>query len=83
MDNGNLELSVYTDQPCVQFYTAGFLGSGKFGDAPAFKGGVTPVKYGAFCLEAQTEPDCVSRGEAIYDVGVVYRQFTVYEILEK
>lgn len=80
VDNGNLELSVYTDQPCVQFYTAGFLGSGKFGDAPAFKGGVTPVKYGAFCLEAQTEPNCVNHGKAIYDSGEIYTQTTVYSI---
>ena len=80
VDNGILELSVYTDQPCVQFYTAGFLGSGKFGDAPAFKGGVTPVKFGAFCLEAQTEPNCVNHGEAIYDAGQIYTQTTVYSV---
>lgn len=80
VDNGDLELSVYTDQPCVQFYTAGFLGSGKFGDAPAFKGGVTPVRFGAFCLEAQTEPNCVNRGEAIYDAGQIYTQTTIYSV---
>lgn len=76
----NLRLSVYTDQPCVQFYTAGFLGSGKFGDAGKFRGGVTPVRYGAFCLEAQTEPNCVNHGEAIYDVGDIYTHTTVYSV---
>ncbi|MBO5315991.1 MAG: galactose mutarotase [Clostridia bacterium] len=80
VDNGNLELSVYTDQPCVQFYTAGFLGSGKFGDAPAFKGGVTPVKYGAFCLEAQTEPNCCNKGLCIYNAGEIYTQTTIYSV---
>ena len=80
IDNGNLELSLYTDQPCVQFYTAGFLGSGKFGDAPAFKGGVAPVRYGAFCLEAQTEPNCVNHGQAIYDAGQVYTHTTIYSV---
>lgn len=80
VDNGNLALSVYTDQPCMQFYTAGFLGSGKFGDAPAFKGGVVPVRFGAFCLETQTEPNCVNHGAAIYDAGQIYTQTTIYSI---
>ncbi len=80
VENGKIALSFYTDQPCAQFYTAGFLGGGTFGDAKAFKGGVKPVKFGAFCLEAQTEPNCVSRGEAIYDAGEVYRQTTVYSV---
>ena len=80
ISNGNLALSVYTDQPCMQFYTAGFLGSGKFGDAPAFKGDVTPVRYGAFCLEAQTEPNICNKGGAIYDAGQIYTQTTIYSV---
>ncbi len=78
--SGGLSLSAYTDQPCIQFYTAGFLGGGAFGDAGKFRGGVTPIKYGGFCLEAQTEPNCVNHGEAIYDAGEVYRQTTVYSV---
>ncbi len=78
--NGKLSLSAYTDQPCIQFYTAGFLGGGSFGDAGKFRGDITPIKYGGFCLEAQTEPNCVNHGEAIYDAGEAYRQTTVYSI---
>ncbi len=80
VSNGKLALSVYTDQPCIQFYTAGFLGGGDFGDAGKFRGGITPIKYGGFCLEAQTEPNCANHGEAIYDAGEVYRQTTVYSV---
>lgn len=69
----DLELEVWTDQPGVQFYTGNFLG-----DGPAFKGNVPPVKHGAFCLEAQTEPNCVNHGEAIYDAGEEYTHTTVY-----
>ncbi len=78
--NGRLSLSVYTDEPCMQFYTAGFLGGGTFGDAGNFRGAIKPIKYGGFCLEAQTEPNCVNHGEAIYDAGEIYRQTTVYSV---
>ena len=78
--SNGLELSFYTNQPCMQLYTGGFLGSGKFGDAGKFRGGVTPVRYGAFCLEAQTEPNCVNHGEAMYDAGEKYANIIVYEV---
>lgn len=67
------EMRMYTDQPGVQFYIANFLG-GK----PDFAGGVERVRHGAFCLEAQTEPDAPNRGECIYSAGECYRQTTVY-----
>ena len=70
-----LMLNVYTDQPGVQFYTGGYLSSG-----PNFRGDIKPIKHGAFCLEAQIEPNAVQHGVGIYDVGEVYRQTTVYEI---
>ena len=76
--NGSLTLNVYTDQPGLQFYTGNFL-SGK----PNFRGGVKRIKHGAFCLEAQTEPNCINHGTGFYDAGETYRQITVYEILEK
>ncbi len=80
VSNGRLALSVYTDQPCIQFYTAGFLHDGSFGEGGKFRGGITPVRFGAFCLEAQTEPNCVNQGKAIYDAGEIYRQTTVYSV---
>ena len=73
--NGELTLNVYTDQPGVQFYTGNFL----FGE-PNFRDDVKRIKHGAFCLEAQTEPNCINHGIGFYDVGEVYRQITVYEI---
>ena len=74
--NSKLILNVYTDQPGVQFYTGNFLG-GK----PDFRGGVKRIKHGAFCLEAQTEPNCINHGIGFYEPGEIYRQTTVYEIL--
>ena len=73
--NERLTLNVYTDQPGLQFYTGNFL----FGE-PNFRGNVKRIKYGAFCLEAQTEPNCINHGIGFYDAGEVYKQTTVYEI---
>lgn len=70
-----LSMSVYTDQPGVQFYTGNFLG-GK----PDFKGGVKRIKHGAFCLETQTEPNCISSGVGFYSEGDIYSHNTVYKI---
>lgn len=68
-----ITLSVYTDQPGIQFYIGNFLGG-----APDFKGGVKRIKHGAFCLETQTEPNCINKGEAIYERTQVYTHTTVY-----
>ncbi len=73
--NKRLTLNVYTEQPGVQFYTGNFL-SGK----PNFRGNTERIKHGAFCLEAQTEPNCINNGIGFYDAGEVYRQTTVYEV---
>lgn len=70
-----LAMTVLTDRPCIQFYIGNFLG-GK----PDFKGGVKRIRHGAFCLEAQTEPNCVNRGEGFYEAGEKYTQTTVYEV---
>ena len=72
-----LKMSVYTDQPGVQFYIGNFLGHG---ETPDFKGGVKQVQHGAFCLETQTEPNCINLGEGFYDVGDVYKHTAVYKI---
>lgn len=73
--NGKLTLNVYTDQPGLQFYTGNFLG-GK----PDFANGVERIKHGAFCLEAQTEPNCINHGVGFYEAGQEYTQITVYEV---
>ena len=73
--NENLVLNVYTDQPGVQFYTGNFLGG-----EPNFRGSVKRIKHGAFCLEAQTEPNCINHGIGFYEAGEIYKQITVYEV---
>ncbi len=70
-----LTLSAYTDCPGVQLYTGNFLG-----DGPCFFGNINQVRFGAFCLEAQTEPNSVKHGECIYDSNQIYTQNTVYKI---
>lgn len=71
-------LSVYSDMRDVQFYAGNFL-VGK----PDFAGKVERVLHGAFCLEAQTEPNAVNSGIGIYEAGEIYRQTTVYKLGRK
>ena len=71
-------LSVYSDMKDVQFYAGNFL-EGK----PDFAGNVKRVLHGAFCLEAQTEPNAVNSGIGIYEAGEVYRQTTAYKLGRK
>lgn len=73
-----ITMKVYTDQPGIQFYTGNFLGGN-----PSFKGGIARQKHGAFCLETQTEPNCINHGEAIYYPEKLYTHTTVYEFEEK
>lgn len=49
-------MEVYTDQPCVQFYSANFLNNEKF----PLKGGYPQSKQIAFCLETQRMPDSMN-----------------------
>ena len=73
--NEKLTLNVYTDQPGIQFYTGNFLGG-----EPNFRGGVKRLKHGAFCLETQTEPNCINHGIGFYDLGDIYEHTTIYEV---
>ncbi len=70
-----LVMQVFTDQKGVQVYTANFL----MGD-PKFSGGIERLKHGAICLETQTEPGAISRGEIFYDKEQVYKHRTVYSV---
>lgn len=72
---GNTCLSMYTNMRDLQFYS----GNNMTG-YPDFSGGVKRINHGAFCLEAQTEPNAVNSGQAIYDKGEIYRQTTVYKL---
>lgn len=73
-----LKMNVYTDTPGMQFYIGNFLGSGE-----PFHGGIKQIRHGAFCLEAQTEPNIINHGECFYNAGEVYRQVTAYQVLKK
>ena len=75
VDNGRLKMSVYTDQPCIQFYIAGGLGNWY-----DFKGGIKPISFGGICLETQIEPDAPNRGEGFYNAGEIYTHTAVYKV---
>ena len=73
-ENATLKLSVYSDQPGLQVYSGNGLGK------EIFKGGIQAIKYGAICLETQTEPDSANHGVGIYDAGKTYTHTCVYKI---
>lgn len=71
-------MSVYTNQPCVQFYTGNFLTNEKY----PFKGGYKQTPQTLFCLETEHMPDsinhdnftsCILRPEEKYDYTTEYR----------
>ena len=67
-------MRVYTDLPCLQFYTGGFIK-----DGTRLQDGAVIGESGAFCFEAQLEPGAPSRGEAVLRPGEAYDHVTVYE----
>lgn len=71
---GETHLSVYTDMPCIQFYTGNFIK-----DDTRLSGGVSMGKHGSFCLETQFEPNFQSKGENILRPGDIYDHTTVFE----
>lgn len=75
-------MEVYTDQPCVQFYSGNFL---KNADHP-FKGGYPQAVQNMFCLETQKMPDSVNHPsftDCTLDVGETYLHRTVYKFTTK
>lgn len=69
-------MSVYTDQPGVQFYSGNFLSH-----PHPFKGGFKQVKRAAFCLETQHAPDAPNHPEfesTVLKPGEKYDYTTVY-----
>ncbi len=71
-------MEVYTNQPCVQFYSGNFLKNEKY----PFKGGYRQVKQTLLCLETQKMPDsinhknftdCVLTPDKKYDYTTEYR----------
>ncbi len=78
-------MEMYTNQPCVQLYTANFLCNSRF----PLRGGLRQQKQTAFCLETQKMPDaphhqgeadytdCILRPGEIYNYATIYRFGTV------
>ena len=71
-------MEMYTNQPCVQFYSGNFLTNAEF----PFKGGYKQVPQTLLCLETQHMPDsinhenftnCVLKPGEVYDYTTEYR----------
>ena len=78
-------LEMYTNQPCVQFYSANFLKNPLF----PLRGGVPQRPQSGFCLETQRMPDSPHhQGEenftnCILRPGEQYHHKTVYKFIAK
>lgn len=73
-----LEMTVYTDQPCVGVYTSNMMNS----EDPAFKGGVQQKCRCAVCFETQKMPDAINNPgftDTILEPGALYTHNTVFE----
>ena len=73
--NDKLLLSAYTDLPGLQFYTGNALKG-----EPDFSGGIKKLDHGAFCLEAQFEPNSVNSGVGIFAPGEIYKHTIAYDL---
>ena len=71
-------MEMYTNQPCVQFYSGNFLGNEKY----PFKNNCIQNKQIAFCLETQHMPDAINHDnftsvilnpEEKYDYTTIYK----------
>ena len=72
------EMKVYTNQPCIQFYSGNFLTNAEH----PFKGGYPQAQRNALCLETQHMPDAINHDNFTSTVlcpGEVYDYTTEYE----
>jgi len=75
-------MEVYTDQPCVQFYSGNFLNN----EEHPFKGGYPQGLQNMFCLETQKMPDSINHEnftDCTLDAGEIYEHNTVYKFSVK
>lgn len=71
-------MRMYTDQPCVQLYTANMIDE----SAHPFKNNVPQKKHCALCLETQAMPDSINHPgftNVILRPGEAYDRTTIYE----
>ena len=74
-------LTVFTDQPGLQFYSSNFLDGSIKG-----KKGVAYQRHSALCLEAEGFPDSPNKPEfpsTVLKPGSVYRRTTIYQFTIK
>lgn len=70
-------MKCYTDQPCVQIYTANMVNP----EDPAFKNGIKQYKHCAVCLETQCMPDSINHDgftNVVLNPGEKYDTTTIY-----
>lgn len=80
-ESGRL-MEVYTDQPCVQVYTANFLSDARY----PLKSGIPQKPQSFICLETECMPDSPNRSNftnTILSPGEVYSRTTVYKFSVK
>lgn len=71
-------MEMYTNQPCLQFYSGNFLTNEKY----PFKNGVPQEIQMAFCLETQHMPDSINHEnftDVILNPGEKYDYTTIYK----
>jgi aldose 1-epimerase len=74
-------MTVYTDQPGIQFYSGNFLDGTAHG-----KNGVAYQRRTGLCLEAQAYPDSPNKPQfpsVTLRPGQIYRQTTIYQFSSK
>ena len=80
--NSGRLMQVYTNQPCVQFYTGNFMWEI---EAP-LKGGCPASVQAAFCLETQKMPDAINHSnftDTVLNPGEKYDYTTIYQFSTK
>ena len=73
----SVKLELFTDRPCVQFYSGNFLGDPEF----PFRGGEPQTKRSAFCLETEAMPDAMNHPgftDVLLSPGETFVSFTEY-----
>lgn len=80
--NSGRMMQVYTNQPCIQFYSGNFL------DDPEhpLKGGYPQNKQSLFCLETQKMPDAINHpgfDNTVLNPGEKYDYTTIYQFSVK
>ena len=71
-------MQVYTNQPCVQFYSGNFLNNPEH----PLKGGYAQNTQAAFCLETQKMPDAINHPNftnPVLEPGQTYVHTTIYK----